>query len=861
VANVSVTGIQAGSWGPNEVVEVSWPTPNVPAATYVAVVTVKDLYGKAAGIFYEAADVDAGKVVVKINTHDISKFNTNIFGPVYLSIRIADQTTLLNLYKPTSTDIGLHALTKTIKSTDTDAICGTNATFATFPLRRIINQNHEVVSTSFVPDKSTAIVFVHGYQGANIQQGGDNLDRNYAHCATWFEIFKAYSQRAEWRELRDSTDVFSFRYDSDLRIYGNGRLLKDILITLHDSFDYEQIILVAHSMGGVVSVEARRQLDLFLTPLNQPNPVKGIVTLATPFRGVYFKCNTKGPTTEPARPGQEDCWSAKGLLPAIRGFNAGSNLAGMLDLTTYYSNDLLNRPALPNPYLANLWDTTPEIFDDVYSIYGSNIEPGFENRIWGDSVRNYYNVAEDYRHFGWGANDGLVPVASAIGATSLSSSQPYGGFKATVVVPRDHSSILGCPTCQEAKRNNGYDPQLNKLVTGIKSFLLDLNVPIWVKQFGTNNYDDAFAITTDNDGNQYVVGHTNGTFPNNTNSGGYDAYIAKYSSSGTQVRVKQFGTSSHDAAYGITTDSADNLYVTGFTSGTLPNNISSGGDDIFIAKYASDGSQVWIKQFGTSHHEIAYSITTDSAGNLYITGETGGTFSDNTNSGSYDVFIAKYASNGNQVWVKQFGTSGNDIAYNITIDTSDNLYITGHTPGSLPNNTSMGSVDAYIAKYTINGNQVWVKQFGTSGYDEARGITADSSDNLYVAGTTNGTFPNNANIGNADAYIAKYDSSGVQVWIKQFGTSNYDDALNITTSSDGDLYVTGSDNDIFITEFTTTGSQQWIKQFGTSAYERGSGISIDSSGNLYVTGGTGGAFPDNTNLGLTDAFIAKLLPD
>ena len=111
----------------------------------------------------------------------------------------------------------------------------------------------------------------------------------------------------------------------------------------------------------------------------------------------------------------------------------------------------------------------------------------------------------------------------------------------------------------------------------------------WTKQLGTSSTDGGSGVTTDSSGNIYVTGQTQGGLDGNTNSGETDIFLVKYNSSGTKQWTKQLGTSSSELGYGVTTDSSDNIYVTGYTYGGLDGNTNSGESDIFLVKYNSSG--------------------------------------------------------------------------------------------------------------------------------------------------------------------------------------------------------------------------------------------------------------------------------
>ena len=149
----------------------------------------------------------------------------------------------------------------------------------------------------------------------------------------------------------------------------------------------------------------------------------------------------------------------------------------------------------------------------------------------------------------------------------------------------------------------------------------------------------------------------------------------------TSPWTKQLGTSSDDWGYGVTTDSSGNIYVTGYTDGKLDGNTNSGRGDMFLVKYDSSGTKQWTKQLGTPSDDYGGGVTTDSSGYIYVTGYTFGELDGNTNSGDYDIFLVKYNSSGTKQWTKQLGSSYMDRGYGVTTDSSGNIYMTGHNYG------------------------------------------------------------------------------------------------------------------------------------------------------------------------------------
>jgi len=309
-----------------------------------------------------------------------------------------------------------------------------------------------------------------------------------------------------------------------------------------------------------------------------------------------------------------------------------------------------------------------------------------------------------------------------------------------------------------------------------------------VQYVGTDKYDVLDSVTTYNN-NLYVAGYTYGEFANNNRSGGYDAYIAQYTLDGNQTWVKQFGTTSGDYTRAISADNSG-IYLTGYTYGEFADNNKSGSADVFITKYEINGTQDWIKQFGTTSSDYSKAIVADNSGHIYIVGYTYGEFETTNNGYGADIFIAKYETNGTQDWVKQFGTTSGDYAKAVAIDSTGNIYITGYTYGTFTNETKVGGYDGFLAKYSSDGTQVFVKQFGTTSSDIFTGITIDNNNNIYLAGYTYGQFGTDQRIGSYDIVVLKFDTNGNEAWAKQFGTTSGDYSVGIT-SNGTDVYMLG----------------------------------------------------------------------
>ena len=142
-----------------------------------------------------------------------------------------------------------------------------------------------------------------------------------------------------------------------------------------------------------------------------------------------------------------------------------------------------------------------------------------------------------------------------------------------------------------------------------------------------------------------------------------------------------------------------------------------------------------------------------------MTGHTEDAFDGFTNQGENDIFLTKYDSSGTHQWMIQIGTSSNDNAYGVAVDSLGNMYVTGHTEGAFDEFINQGENDIFLTKYNSSGDQQWMTQIGTYDYDKAYGVAVDSSGNAYVTGFTFGDL-GGANAGESDVFLLKYDTDG-----------------------------------------------------------------------------------------------------
>jgi hypothetical protein len=135
----------------------------------------------------------------------------------------------------------------------------------------------------------------------------------------------------------------------------------------------------------------------------------------------------------------------------------------------------------------------------------------------------------------------------------------------------------------------------------------------------------------------------------------------------------------------------------------------------------------WGRQLGSTEADSAFGVAIDAAGNIVVVGVTSGSLA-GPNRGDYDMFIVKYAPDGTERWRKQLGTTGFDYATGVAIDSTGNIFVAGQQPG--PNDANR----AFVAAFSPGGTEQWRRELGGDLFDGAHGVATDPAGNVVIAG-------------------------------------------------------------------------------------------------------------------------------
>ncbi len=367
-------------------------------------------------------------------------------------------------------------------------------------------------------------------------------------------------------------------------------------------------------------------------------------------------------------------------------------------------------------------------------------------------------------------------------------------------------------------------------------------------------------------------------------------FVAKYNSSGVLQWIQTSGGTGQAQSVDIALDTNGDVYITGYFFGTVSFNgqsFTNNSVSCFVAKYTSEGNFQWIK---TGTGGISNKLILDKNNNIYLTGTFSYTLTLDgiikNSRGSNDVFLAKYDSNGNLKWVQTAGGSLDDGGNHLAVDFNQNVYLTGYFSTTASFNqiskSSAGWSDAFIAKYNTDGNIQWVETFGGSGHDYGTRIAVDANNNIYCTGnflyTVNFKGTSKTARGSTDIFILKLNTNRELEWLTTIDGIGTDWVQSMSIDSNNNLYLTGyftdilvlgnktrfpiGEQDAFVAKYNYKGILYWAEIISGTGSEEVLDLAIDTNKNLYLTGFFRQSASINnisyTSAGNEDILIARL---
>lgn len=437
----------------------------------------------------------------------------------------------------------------------------------------------------------------------------------------------------------------------------------------------------------------------------------------------------------------------------------------------------------------------------------------------------------------------------------------------------------------------------------------------WAKKIGGDWSEFGFSVAVDNSGNVFVAGLSNSAEliidtaiiknPNNAEH----AFLVKYDKYGQLQWARCSDGNGTDMINSLATDDSGNVYACGAYSSSLITfrnhslTKSMIGFENFMVKYDCNGNDIWAINLGyTGNSSSPVKVQVDASQNVVITG----TYFDSTltignitiaNAGlESDIFLFKLKSDGAAIWGQSFGGTDFEKASALVVDGYGEIDILGYSYssklsiGSILINNTPGIV---LVKYNADGNLKWVKTIGNDQFLSGESVAACSNGDIFVVGNFMGEA---VHIGNSllssknsdgaayDFYIAKYDSSGNNVWVKQQGGTSNDQINSVVVDLQDNVYIGGSftsdtltlgsstlvnsqtyANEVFLAKMDTSGAIAWAKSASGKSADNLNSLAVYDRQCLYITGTSVSKTISFDNLqlqlaesGAQDLFLAKL---
>jgi hypothetical protein len=336
---------------------------------------------------------------------------------------------------------------------------------------------------------------------------------------------------------------------------------------------------------------------------------------------------------------------------------------------------------------------------------------------------------------------------------------------------------------------------------------------------------------------------------------------------------KLTGISNEDEIDGIASDAFENVIVTGKFENTLTIEgqsttlTSAGMADIMVVKYSKEGNVLWTKQFGGTGEDNMFDAQCDNQGNIILSGYFQNTVQFDaytvTSNGGLDMIIVKLNPNGNVIWLKQIGGTGDEGANEVAIGINNQIIIGAQSNNNFTvneiNYNNTGAQDAYVISISTLGDIEWIRAVEGSGYARAKAIAVDKIGNVYFGGDFFGqNAPTGANAftsnGGSDAFMTSWNSLGQFRWSKTWGGIGNDLCKGIVVNSLLDVYMVGqfekavnfdgnsltsqNQKDLFLWKTSSNGNSIWLRHIASADDLIGAEVEIDSSDGVIFGFGT-----------------------
>ena len=293
-----------------------------------------------------------------------------------------------------------------------------------------------------------------------------------------------------------------------------------------------------------------------------------------------------------------------------------------------------------------------------------------------------------------------------------------------------------------------------------------LPIITWDKTYGGNNNDMALSLIQTTDGGYAVAG---ATF--SKGAGDADFWLIKMDHQGNMIWDRTYGGSNADMAWSLVQTNDGGYAVAGLTGSK-----GAGDADFWLIKLDHQGNMIWDRTYGGSDADKARSLIQTTDGGYAVAG-----FTFSKGAGVADLWVIKLDYQGNMIWDRTYGESGDGMAFSLIQTTDGGYAVAGFTFSK-----GAGDADFWVIKLDHQGNMIWDRTYGGSDADMAWSLTQTTDSGYAVAGLTG-----SKGAGVADFWVIKLDHQGNMIWDRTYGGSDADEARSLTQTTDSGYAVAG----------------------------------------------------------------------
>lgn len=361
---------------------------------------------------------------------------------------------------------------------------------------------------------------------------------------------------------------------------------------------------------------------------------------------------------------------------------------------------------------------------------------------------------------------------------------------------------------------------------------------LWTRTFGGDSSDIGYQVQQTIDSGFVIVGETKSFGAGNT-----DVYLIRTDSNGDTLWTKTFGGTFYDRGNSVQQTSDGGFIIVGETS-----SFGAGNADVYLIRTNSNGDTLWIKTYGGDDSDRGYSIQKTSDDGFIIAGET-----KSFGAGYYDAYLIRTNSNGDTLWTKTYGGTGDDHSYSIYQTNDSGFVVAGQKEAFSA--IDPDNIDAFLIRLNSNGDTLWTKTYDATDYDVGYSVQQTNYGGFIITGSIY-----DVDATTEDVYLIHTNSNGDTIWTRTFGGYSMEAGSCVKQTLNGEFIISGYTwsigagfYDVYLIRVDTEGSTLWEQTYGGTEYDEGNSIQQTSDGGFIIAGAT-----QSFGAGGSDVYLIRL---